>query len=311
MRTCATAPRAGGAIARRRRTSKGKTPSASTTPYPIRDLLLHIPNSPRLAAKQGSSHGLARWRGPAAARTAYPPADRPRRSGRGRGGARPRSPLGRKFARMRLSLQTYRATICIPGRRRRRRGARWSGSGWREKMATAGKAALDRLPDLEADGVTRRSTLKWMALAWIGFGAASAAGLTAAMRFMFPNVLFEPPTRFKAGSPSSYGLGVDERWKENTASGSSATAIRSTRSSRSARISGARPTGSRRSRNSSAPVTGPGTTSRESTSRVPRRGPSSGPRSKSLPTTARSWSTRPFVFSTSVDSGAIRKHSFF
>jgi len=81
-------------------------------------------------------------------------------------------------------------------------------------MATAGKAALDRLPDLEADGVTRRSTLKWMALAWIGFGAASAAGLTAAMRFMFPNVLFEPPTRFKAGSPSSYGLGVDERWKE-------------------------------------------------------------------------------------------------
>jgi cytochrome b6-f complex iron-sulfur subunit len=83
-----------------------------------------------------------------------------------------------------------------------------------KRMATAGRAALDRSPDLEADGVTRRSTLQWMTLAWIGFGAATAAGLTATMRFMFPNVLFEPPTRFKAGSPSSYGLGVDERWKE-------------------------------------------------------------------------------------------------
>ncbi len=39
-------------------------------------------------------------------------------------------------------------------------------------------------------------------------------GLTATVRFLFPNVLFEPPTRFKAGDPSTYSLGVDERWKE-------------------------------------------------------------------------------------------------
>jgi cytochrome b6-f complex iron-sulfur subunit len=69
-------------------------------------------------------------------------------------------------------------------------------------------------PDLELDGLTRRSTLKWLALAWTGFAAATLAGLTASVRFMFPNVLFEPPTRFKAGDPSGYGLGVDERWKE-------------------------------------------------------------------------------------------------
>src|SRR5215472_18724483 len=69
-------------------------------------------------------------------------------------------------------------------------------------------------PDLDLEGVTRRSTLKWMTLAWVGFAAATVAGLTATMRFMFPNVLFEPPTRFKAGDPSSYALGVDERWKE-------------------------------------------------------------------------------------------------
>jgi len=53
------------------------------------------------------------------------------------------------------------------------------------------------------DGLTRRSTLKWMAAAWLGFTAATVAGLTATVRFLFPNVLFEPPTRFKAGDPST------------------------------------------------------------------------------------------------------------
>jgi cytochrome b6-f complex iron-sulfur subunit len=63
------------------------------------------------------------------------------------------------------------------------------------------------------DGLTRRSTIKWMTLAWVGFAAATGAGLTATMRFLFPNVLFEPPTRFKGGDPGTYAFGVDERWK--------------------------------------------------------------------------------------------------
>ena len=70
-----------------------------------------------------------------------------------------------------------------------------------EKQEQVGAATP---PDLDIDGVTRRSTLKWMTLAWVGFAAATVAGLTASMRFMFPNVLFEPPTRFKAGDPSTY-----------------------------------------------------------------------------------------------------------
>src|ERR1700693_3697196 len=68
-------------------------------------------------------------------------------------------------------------------------------------------------PAVDIEGVPRRSTLKWMTLAWIGFAAATVAGLTASMRFMFPNVLFEPSTRFKAGDPSTYSPGVDERGK--------------------------------------------------------------------------------------------------
>ncbi|MEE9218174.1 MAG: Rieske (2Fe-2S) protein [Acidobacteriota bacterium] len=61
----------------------------------------------------------------------------------------------------------------------------------------------------------RRGFLSWLALGWLAFTAATTAGLTAMARFLFPNVLFEPPSTFKAGFPSEYGVGtVDERWKE-------------------------------------------------------------------------------------------------
>ncbi|MEO8349858.1 MAG: ubiquinol-cytochrome c reductase iron-sulfur subunit [Acidobacteriota bacterium] len=74
--------------------------------------------------------------------------------------------------------------------------------------------AAEKPSDVLPDGVTRRSTIKWMTLAWVGFAAATGAGLTTTLRFLFPNVLFEPPTRFKAGDPQTYAFGVDERWKE-------------------------------------------------------------------------------------------------
>ena len=74
------------------------------------------------------------------------------------------------------------------------------------KPATAGRAADDVSPLL-----TRRA---WMGLAWGAFSAASAAALAATGRFMFPNVLNEPPQQFKAGFPNEYDMGVDERWKE-------------------------------------------------------------------------------------------------
>ena len=76
--------------------------------------------------------------------------------------------------------------------------------------ATARPAAT-RDPDDTSPLLTRRA---WMGLAWGAFSAASAAALAATGRFMFPNVLNEPPQQFKAGFPSDYGMGVDERWKE-------------------------------------------------------------------------------------------------
>ena len=62
--------------------------------------------------------------------------------------------------------------------------------------------------------MTRRE-FNWLALAWSFFAASAAAGLTAMGRFMFPNVLTEPPSTFKVGLPSDFAIGaVDERFKE-------------------------------------------------------------------------------------------------
>ncbi len=58
-----------------------------------------------------------------------------------------------------------------------------------------------------------------MGLAWGTFSAATAASLAATGRFMFPNVLNEPPQQVQGRlSPNEHcGMGVDERWKEKFA----------------------------------------------------------------------------------------------
>jgi cytochrome b6-f complex iron-sulfur subunit len=82
------------------------------------------------------------------------------------------------------------------------------------KPAAAAVATSTRDADDTSPLFTRRV---WMGLAWGAFSAASAAALAATGRFMFPNVLNEPPQQFKAGLPTEYGMGVDERWKEKFA----------------------------------------------------------------------------------------------
>lgn len=63
--------------------------------------------------------------------------------------------------------------------------------------------------------IPRRSFLSWMTVAWGAFTASMLAAATATGRFMFPNVLFEPPATFKAGLPDEIQPGqVDERFKQ-------------------------------------------------------------------------------------------------
>ena len=54
----------------------------------------------------------------------------------------------------------------------------------------------------------------WLGLSWGAFTAATAGCLAATGRFMFPNVLNEPPQQFTIGFPDEYVDGVDERWKD-------------------------------------------------------------------------------------------------
>jgi cytochrome b6-f complex iron-sulfur subunit len=59
-----------------------------------------------------------------------------------------------------------------------------------------------------AADMSRRGFFSWAAVAWVGFTAAIGGCATAMGRFMFPNVLFEPPTTFKVGFPQDFGVGI-------------------------------------------------------------------------------------------------------
>ncbi len=63
--------------------------------------------------------------------------------------------------------------------------------------------------------VSRRLFMWSLPVGWTAFAAACASSLVATARFLFPNVLFEPPQTFKAGFPGEYNVGeVDVRWKD-------------------------------------------------------------------------------------------------
>ena len=50
--------------------------------------------------------------------------------------------------------------------------------------------------------------------AWTWFALAVTAQVLAVVRFMFPNVLAEPPSQFRVGAAAQFEPGsVDERWK--------------------------------------------------------------------------------------------------
>src|ERR1017187_1617624 len=81
-------------------------------------------------------------------------------------------------------------------------------------MTETGSAGVT-VAENAAAAPTRRSFVNWLAVGWLAFAAGIGAFVTTMARFLFPNVLFEPPSSFKAGYPADYQVGeVDERWKE-------------------------------------------------------------------------------------------------
>lgn len=86
--------------------------------------------------------------------------------------------------------------------------------------AVAGKAAPAAKP--AAGDVARRGFLQGLVatvcspvvVAWASFTGAVVASSLAVARFMMPNVLVEPPTKFKIGPPNDYAPGtVSTKWQ--------------------------------------------------------------------------------------------------
>lgn len=77
------------------------------------------------------------------------------------------------------------------------------------------KPKQDRPPE-DDPGIWRLSRRNLLTLAgWLGFFGFIIVSTIGALRFMFPRVLFEPPTKFKAGVPQDFVIGeVSEKFKD-------------------------------------------------------------------------------------------------
>lgn len=77
------------------------------------------------------------------------------------------------------------------------------------------KAKQDRAPENDP-GIWRMSRRNLLSVAgWLGFLGFIATSTVGALRFMFPRVLFEPSTKFKAGFPQDFVVGeVSEKYKD-------------------------------------------------------------------------------------------------
>ena len=73
----------------------------------------------------------------------------------------------------------------------------------------------DLVADYPPKPPTRRNfMMSWAGAAWGMFGLANGVGTVAMLRFMLPNVLFEPPQVFKAGKLEDFEYDKpDERFK--------------------------------------------------------------------------------------------------
>lgn len=64
----------------------------------------------------------------------------------------------------------------------------------------------------EPKAVSRRRFFYLLGWGFIGMFLAAVLGST--IRFFFPRILYEPPTKYKVGYPLDYTLGVSERFKK-------------------------------------------------------------------------------------------------
>jgi len=71
----------------------------------------------------------------------------------------------------------------------------------------------------ESNAIDRRGFIKksfsWLGIGWAAFLGATGGFFTIMIRYLFPNVLFEPPQSFKIGMPEDFSPNtVDLRFKK-------------------------------------------------------------------------------------------------
>jgi cytochrome b6-f complex iron-sulfur subunit len=75
------------------------------------------------------------------------------------------------------------------------------------------KAAVDSDAP-KPEGMPRRVFFRLVTFSWAHFLVIVAIFGGWFTRFLFPNVRFEPPSRFRIGKPDDFALGVSERFKK-------------------------------------------------------------------------------------------------
>lgn len=78
--------------------------------------------------------------------------------------------------------------------------------------APAPSAPLGTLWDRLEERFGRRQFL--LKVGWGFFWVFCGGWLLSNLRYLFPNVLYEPTLSFKAGKPEEYSLGISEKWKK-------------------------------------------------------------------------------------------------
>ena len=77
------------------------------------------------------------------------------------------------------------------------------------------KASIGQTANTSNLNMDRKGFIKWLSIGWLAFAAATGGFFTVMIRFLFPNVLFEPPQSFKIGFPEDFEIGkVDLRFKK-------------------------------------------------------------------------------------------------
>jgi cytochrome b6-f complex iron-sulfur subunit len=90
-----------------------------------------------------------------------------------------------------------------------------AGASAKAAVPAVRKPKQDKAPEVDP-GIWRINRRNFFSLAgWAAFFVFLATSTVGALRFMFPRVLFEPPSAFKAGLPDDYLIGeVSEKYKD-------------------------------------------------------------------------------------------------